>query len=317
MYEPLPPSLESSRKDAMGPSTRAHLEYLWKAAHAVSSSSALAHHLARRFVETADKHGLHYPAEVTRRLCGWCSNILLPSVTCTVRIRPRGRHATRKVQTPAAVDKSKSRSSGSGSGMATANIPANQRFCKLKNTVVSHCSLCHHVTSVLAGYARTLKAPKNAKVADTTNVAVSESAATAGTAAPGASGVGNVPRACDTKFSFLKKLDKSAVGSLTGDFIPLGDNSSRRNSSSSSNSSSGGPSRGGQFSAAATSVGDKRSLTLAELERQSKKDKQKRRRSMPATPPQPAHRPGLSPPATTGGAGKPSLSSLQSFFKKK
>jgi len=314
VYEPLPPSLESSRKDALGPSTRAHLEYLWKAAHAVSSSGALAHHLARRFVETADKCGLHYPAEVTRRLCGWCSNILLPSVTCTVRIRPRGRHATRKVQAATAIpgsSASKGNKSKGNSGAPAASVPAHQRFRKLKNTVVTQCSMCHHVTSVLAGYPRTPKAPK---VAADPVAAAGESGDASETASGGqgaaATGSSAAPPAGEAKFSFLKKLDKKAsvLGTLAGDFIPLGGGTSTSSSSSSSSSRGNGP------PPPAVAVGGKRSLTLAELERQSKKDKQKKRKTVP--PQLPAQRPGQLPSASATGGGTASLSSLQSFFKK-
>lgn len=72
------------------------LNFLWRAATAclerepvvVSSSS---HRLCQSFVETASQHNVDIPKTVSDRLCGYCSVLLVPAVTCQVRVRERTR----------------------------------------------------------------------------------------------------------------------------------------------------------------------------------------------------------------------------------
>ena len=130
IYEPLPTNLKFNFKEAVGPAVREQLDYLWKAAHAITSKD-LAHSLARRFVEVGDKHGLHYPEEVKRRLCSWCSNILIPSVTATIRIRPRGRQSKRKV-----IVKTRKTDHDGNAMISLGNSTKQCRHRKMKNQVV-------------------------------------------------------------------------------------------------------------------------------------------------------------------------------------
>ena len=90
LYEALPINLRSSYKEGISPIVRSQLEFLWRGAHAVSSSTALAHSLARKFMELSIKSGLHIPEQVRNRLCSWCSAVLLPTITSSVRIQSLG-----------------------------------------------------------------------------------------------------------------------------------------------------------------------------------------------------------------------------------
>lgn len=93
VYEPLPIVLKSTLKDGIQPSVKHHLKYLWRAAHAVSSSTFLANSLSRKFIDLAIKSGLKIPEQVTNRLCTWCSAILLPTISSTVKVQSRGRRS--------------------------------------------------------------------------------------------------------------------------------------------------------------------------------------------------------------------------------
>ena len=89
LYEALPLNLRSCYKDGISPIVRSQLEFLWRGAHATTSSSALAHSLARKFMELGMKSGLQIPELVRNRLCSWCSAVLLPTITSSVRVQPR------------------------------------------------------------------------------------------------------------------------------------------------------------------------------------------------------------------------------------
>ena len=91
LYEPLPLNLRSSQKEGITPSIRAQLEFLWRGAHAVSSSTSLAQSLGRKFIDLGIKSGLTIPEQVRNRLCTWCSAILLPTITATIRVQKRGK----------------------------------------------------------------------------------------------------------------------------------------------------------------------------------------------------------------------------------
>ena len=93
VFEPLPIVLKSSYKDGIQPSVKHQLKYLWRGAHAVSSSTFLANSLSRKFIDFAIKNGLKIPEQVTNRLCTWCSAILLPTITSTVKVQSRGKRS--------------------------------------------------------------------------------------------------------------------------------------------------------------------------------------------------------------------------------
>ena len=91
IYEPLPFILKCSMKEGIQPAIRSQLQFLWRGAHAVTSSVSLAQSLGRKFIELGIKSGLHIPEQVKNRLCSYCSAILLPSITSTVRVQSRGK----------------------------------------------------------------------------------------------------------------------------------------------------------------------------------------------------------------------------------
>ena len=93
IYEPLPVNLKCSFKDGIQPAVRQQLEYLWRGAHVVSSSSSLAHSLGIKFIELAMKSGLQIPEQIRNRFCSHCSGILLPTITSTVRVQSRGKQS--------------------------------------------------------------------------------------------------------------------------------------------------------------------------------------------------------------------------------
>jgi RNase P subunit RPR2 len=93
LYEPLPLSLRSCYKEGILPATRQQLEFLWRAAHAITSSTSLTHCLARKFIDLGNKFGLHFPEQVKNRLCSYCSAVLLPSITSMVRVQSRGKES--------------------------------------------------------------------------------------------------------------------------------------------------------------------------------------------------------------------------------
>ena len=91
LYEPLPLNLRSSFKEGITPAIRQQLEFLWRGAHATSSSTSLSHSLARKFIELGIKSGLQIPEQVKNRLCNYCSAVLLPTITSTIRVQSRGK----------------------------------------------------------------------------------------------------------------------------------------------------------------------------------------------------------------------------------
>jgi RNase P subunit RPR2 len=72
------------------------LNYLWRASTMclerepvdVSSSS---HRLAQSFIATASQYNVDIPKHVQERFCSYCSVLLVPAVTCQVRLRERSR----------------------------------------------------------------------------------------------------------------------------------------------------------------------------------------------------------------------------------
>ena len=93
IYEPLPFVLKCSLKEGIQPAVRSQLQFLWRGAHAVTSSVSLAQSLGRKFMELGIKSGLHIPDQVKNRLCSYCSAILLPSISSTTRVQSRGKNS--------------------------------------------------------------------------------------------------------------------------------------------------------------------------------------------------------------------------------
>jgi RNase P subunit RPR2 len=51
------------------------------------------HRLSKSFVDVAREHKVDLPMNVTEKLCGFCSVVLIPSLTCQVRLRSRSRRS--------------------------------------------------------------------------------------------------------------------------------------------------------------------------------------------------------------------------------
>jgi RNase P subunit RPR2 len=94
-YQPLPALRTKLNKD-VPPTVVEHLNYLWKAATFVLPSSAsipAMHRLSKSFVDIVREHKVDLPTNVTEKLCGFCSVVLIPSLTCQVRLRSRSRRS--------------------------------------------------------------------------------------------------------------------------------------------------------------------------------------------------------------------------------
>jgi RNase P subunit RPR2 len=141
IYEPLPVNLKCSFKDGIQPAVRQQLEYLWRGAHMVSSSSSLAHSLGIKFIELAMKSGLQIPEQVRNRFCSHCSGILLPTITSTVRVQSRGKQS--KIH-----KKKKLIPRGDNNGNDETDdidIMDSKIRRKLKNQVVRVVNVFHHI----------------------------------------------------------------------------------------------------------------------------------------------------------------------------
>ena len=55
--------------------------------------SCVSHRLLQTFMDVAKTHKVDLPAQITDRMCGNCSILLLPSITYTARLRTRSRHS--------------------------------------------------------------------------------------------------------------------------------------------------------------------------------------------------------------------------------
>jgi RNase P subunit RPR2 len=139
VFEHLPHGLRHNLKEAINQTTKQHLVFLWKAAHAVSSSPCLSHSLSRRLVELSVKHSIHLPESVNDRLCSSCSAVLLPSITARIRVRPRSRRSKRKIN---ASNSLTNEAGGSGSSSSSGKLqigPGN-----VKNQLVSISIVCDY-----------------------------------------------------------------------------------------------------------------------------------------------------------------------------
>lgn len=221
------------------------LQYLWQTAATLAASSPesipVSHSLSLQFVTLAGKNDVVLPAAVKERLCSKCSVILLPTFTCTVRVRAR-------------------------SHRSSANRRPKTSVGKVKNQIVVHCNLCQN-SMARPGAARTSRqAPPSApipvvSIAPAVVTAVSASASVTKKAVkPAPASVAHKAPPQKPSFSF-KALQSGGggsssssggssggLGNLFGDFVPLG---------------SPGP-----------AAGDKR-VNLLEMERQRKKQKKK------------------------------------------
>lgn len=102
----LPYPLRTKTNQEVPGAVQDRLAYLWRASSCalnariegessepLESLSASSHRLSKSFIEAARAHKVDLPLQITERLCGHCSVILIPSVTCQVRLRARSRRS--------------------------------------------------------------------------------------------------------------------------------------------------------------------------------------------------------------------------------
>ena len=264
------------------------LQYLWRGsvllAREGGAALALSHSLCLQFVQLAGKHSVALPAQVKERICSVCSAVQLPSLTCTVRVRPRSLRSRVNRKQDAALPMNSNN-----------NFAADAQKRRLKNEVVRHCLMCGHSS-------RSLGAPRKPSKAKAPQVPAPAPAPAPVPAAVAATKSHGAAAAKKPAFSFLSAAAaSSSPGGLLGDFVHLG----------------GGPPRAPyphaqagrqphhllhqqqQQSAAASAssalaAGQKR-VSLVDLEREKKKAK---KLNKPPPPPPP-------PPPLPIGAGSP------------
>ncbi|KAJ1426749.1 hypothetical protein B484DRAFT_81076 [Ochromonadaceae sp. CCMP2298] len=117
---------------------------------AYSSSEVVAsHRLSRAFVQCAGQHKVELPAEVTAWMCSRCSVLLVPALTCRLRLRQRGRHS-----------KVNARQGQEGGGVGGAGGVGNAGIVgPLRNQLVTHCGVCGHSWRA-AGFPRKKRGPE-------------------------------------------------------------------------------------------------------------------------------------------------------------
>lgn len=102
----LPYPLRTKTNQDIPSAVQDRLAYLWRASSCALNAridgessepleciSASSHRLSKSFMEAARAHKVDLPVQITERLCGHCSVILIPSVTCQVRLRSRSRRS--------------------------------------------------------------------------------------------------------------------------------------------------------------------------------------------------------------------------------
>lgn len=103
---PLPYPLRTKTNQEIPSAIQERLAYLWRASscalnariegetsEALETISASSHRLSKSFIEAARAHKVDLPVQITERLCSHCSVLLIPSVTCQVRLRVRSRRS--------------------------------------------------------------------------------------------------------------------------------------------------------------------------------------------------------------------------------
>jgi len=102
----LPYPLRTKTNQEIPSAIQERLAYLWRASSCALNAriegetsepletiSASSHRLSKSFIEAARAHKVDLPIQIAERLCGHCSVILIPSVTCQVRLRSRSRRS--------------------------------------------------------------------------------------------------------------------------------------------------------------------------------------------------------------------------------
>jgi RNase P subunit RPR2 len=98
IFEALPTPLKSNISQEVPASVSQRLNYLWKSSFALALSSITTSHLiSRSFVNLVNKYAIELPSNIRYRICSYCSVLQLPSITCSVKVRRRGRQSRRNV----------------------------------------------------------------------------------------------------------------------------------------------------------------------------------------------------------------------------
>jgi RNase P subunit RPR2 len=138
--EQLPHQLKNNSRGDIPQAVVAQLNYLWNVCHEVAgSSSQLSHAASMQLKQLIREYDVALPTYITSKLCAWCSAVQIPSVTCSTRIRGRGKGSS--------VNRTL-RSLHVGSGETPLQPGATPSAAvKVKNAAVSRCKVCSRKTS--------------------------------------------------------------------------------------------------------------------------------------------------------------------------
>lgn len=133
IFEHLPKYLKSLYNNDVPKSIQERLKYQWKAAHEVISTNvSISMGLSRNFSELVLQYGVDLPKSIRERLCTSCNVLLIPTLTCHVRLRKRS--ARSKINKKC--------------GSSGANQP------RYKNELVIHCNICKEISYSLPCHPR-------------------------------------------------------------------------------------------------------------------------------------------------------------------
>lgn len=270
---------------SVAPGVSQQLRYLWRSSFSLarsheSAARSLSHTLSLQLVQLASKHKIVLASQVKDRLCSGCSAVQVPSLTCKVRLRSRSLH-------------SRVNRKQAGTPTVSVSTTASQAPRKLKNEIVSVCSLCSHTARKGGSQRKLTRRSSPALSALVGSNAAPVKAPTTALAAP-----------AKKAFSFLgAKTGRSPGGGgansdngLLGDFVSLGPTFQVQ----------------GQGQGQGQVQGVKR-VSLIDLERERKKSKKKGFSDAgPRGPAPPAPRPPPPPAARPS-----SLSAIAGLFAKK
>lgn len=90
----LPKNLRTIKQQEVPVTVQERLNYLWDASFLlIRSSACTSHRISKAFVSLAQEHKVDLPSQITDQLCGFCSVIIIPSVTCKIRLIPKKRNS--------------------------------------------------------------------------------------------------------------------------------------------------------------------------------------------------------------------------------
>lgn len=99
IFEALPITLRSNISQELPSSVYQRLAYLWKISHSLALTSITSSHLlSRSFISLVNKYAIELPSNIRYRICSYCCVLQLPSITCSVKVRRRGRESRRNIK---------------------------------------------------------------------------------------------------------------------------------------------------------------------------------------------------------------------------